>query len=68
MFLLLKHTICNSSTIIKFLTTEPLFTRTYIVLSIYIIDDNDENPYYDDVIIKYMSHPFFPEFNNLIYL
>ncbi len=67
MFLLLGYTICNSSTTVKFLTTKPSSIRTCVVLPIYMIDDDDENPYYDDAITKYMSHPSFFEFENLTY-
>ncbi|RHZ77740.1 hypothetical protein Glove_173g25 [Diversispora epigaea] len=68
MFLLLGHQICNSSMTVKFLSTEPPITRTRAILPIYMIDENDENPYYDDTITKYMLRPLLPEFNNLTYL
>ncbi|RHZ87537.1 hypothetical protein Glove_33g284 [Diversispora epigaea] len=29
--------------------------------------ENDENPYYDDTIMKYMAQPHLPEFENLTY-
>ena len=32
-----------------------------------MIDENDENPYYDDTIMKYMARPHLPEFENLTY-
>jgi len=67
MFLLLGHQICNSSATVKFLTTEPPPTRTSTILPIYMIEEDDENPYYDDTIMKYMSRPHHPEFNNLTY-
>jgi len=68
MFLLLGHPICNSSANVQFLTTEPPPTRTRVILPAYMIDENDENPYYDDTITKYMSRPHFPEFENLTYI
>ncbi|RHZ81307.1 hypothetical protein Glove_122g28 [Diversispora epigaea] len=67
MFLLLGHQICNSSITVKFLTTEPPTLRTCAILPIYMINETDENPYYDDTIIKYFYRPHLPEFNNLTY-
>lgn len=68
MFLLLGHPICNSSTNVKFLTTEPPPTRTRTILPVHMIDEDDENPYYDDTITKYMSRPHSSEFDNLTYI
>ena len=67
MFLLLGHTICNSSSTVKFITTEPPPTRSRAILPIYMIDEDDDNPYYDDTIMKYMSRPNLPEFEYLTY-
>ena len=67
MFLLLGHQICSSSATVKFLTTEPPTTRPRSIIPIYMINEDDENPYYDDTIMKYMSRPQHPEFNNLTY-
>ncbi|RHZ82934.1 hypothetical protein Glove_102g35 [Diversispora epigaea] len=33
-----------------------------------MIDKNDENSYYNNTIMKYMTQPHLPEFENLIYL
>ncbi|CAG8814379.1 2748_t:CDS:2, partial [Gigaspora margarita] len=51
----------------KFLNTEPPLTRTRAVLPIFMIKKDDENPYYDDTIMKYMSRPYDPDFKNLTY-
>jgi len=67
MFLLLGHQICNSSATVKFLTTESPPTRPSTIFPIYMIDDDDENPYYDDTIMKYMLRPRTPEFDNITY-
>ena len=67
MFLLLGHIFCNSSATVKYLTTNPPNARTRAILPIYMIDEDDENPYYDNTITKYMSRPLFPEFDNLTY-
>src|ERR1043165_1321839 len=67
MFLLLGHTICNSSATVKFLTTESPNTQTCTILPTHMIEEDDKNPYYDDTITKYMSCPYIPEFENLIY-
>ena len=32
-----------------------------------MINDDDEYPYYDDIVTKYMSHSHSPEFDNLAY-
>src|ERR1044072_331428 len=68
MFLLLGHTICNSSATVKFLTTEPPNTRTRTILPAHMIEEDDENPYYDDTITKYILRLHIPEFENLTYL
>jgi len=67
MFLLLGHQICNSSATVKFLITELPATRSCAILPIYMIDEDDENLYYDDTIMKYMSRPHLSEFDNLTY-
>ncbi|CAG8733634.1 44112_t:CDS:2, partial [Gigaspora margarita] len=54
--------------IVKLLTTEPPPTRSRFVLLAYMIDENDENPYYDNTIMKYMHCSLNPEFENLTYL
>ena len=67
MYLLLGHEICNSSATIKFLTTEPPSIRTRTILPIYMIEDDDDNLYYDDAIMKYLSCPHIIKFENLTY-
>ncbi|CAG8833462.1 20441_t:CDS:2, partial [Gigaspora margarita] len=63
------HLLANnlSSNKIKFLNTEPPLTRTHAVLPIFIIEEDDENLYYDDTIMKYMFRPYDPDFENLTY-
>ena len=56
-FLLLSHTICNSSATVKFLTTDPPNTRTRTVLPAHLIEKDDENSFYDNTIMKYMARP-----------
>src|SRR5581483_8966954 len=41
--------------------------RTRAIIPIYMIEEDDENPYYDDTIMKYMARPHSPEFDNLTY-
>ena len=60
MFLLLKHQICSSSVTVKFLITELPNIRTHTILSAHMIDKNNEYPYYDNTIIKYMFRPISP--------
>src|SRR4051794_34592632 len=67
MFLLLGHSICNSSVTVKFITTELPPTRSRTILPIYMLDEDEENPYYDDTIMKYLARPRNPDFENLTY-
>ncbi|CAG8557423.1 21454_t:CDS:2, partial [Gigaspora rosea] len=46
---------------------EPPPTRPRTILLVYMIEENDEYPYYDDTIVKYMSQPTSPEFDNITY-
>ncbi|PKY12567.1 hypothetical protein RhiirB3_518103 [Rhizophagus irregularis] len=64
MCLLLGHDICSSSVTVKFLMTDPPATRTRTILPVYMIDDDDDNPY---TIMKYMARPHLQEFENLTY-
>ncbi|RGB28478.1 hypothetical protein C1646_767781 [Rhizophagus diaphanus] len=57
----------SSSATVKFLTTEPPLTRSCAILPIYMIDKDNDNPYYDDTIMKYMSRPQLPEIDQLTY-
>ena len=57
MFLLLDHIIYNSFTTIKFLITDPSNIRTYIILLVYLIEEDNENLFYNNTIIKYMTCP-----------
>jgi len=67
MFLLLGHSICNSSVTVKFITTELPPTQSRTILPIYMLDEDEENPYYDDTIMKYLARPQNPDFENLTY-
>ena len=67
MFLLLGHSICDSSATVKYMTTEPPTTRARVILPIYMLEEDDDNLYYDDTIMKYMSRPHSPEFETLTY-
>ncbi len=37
------------------------------MFSIYMINKNNDNPYYDDIIIKYISYFFSFKFDNFTY-
>ncbi|CAG8808968.1 44285_t:CDS:2, partial [Gigaspora margarita] len=39
----------------------------YLLLPVFIIEEDDKNLYYDDIVIKYMSHPYGLDFENLTY-
>jgi len=67
MFLLLGEKICNSSITVKYLTTEMPDMRSRAIRPICLIDDNDNNPYWDDSIDKYFARPLNPLFQQITY-
>ncbi|CAG8838135.1 38573_t:CDS:2, partial [Gigaspora margarita] len=46
---------------------QKLYNKTRSVLPVHMIDENDENPYYNDTIMKYIHRLRIPEFENLTY-
>jgi PIF1-like helicase/Helitron helicase-like domain at N-terminus len=67
MFLLLGETICNSSVQVKYLPTEPPTTRSRAIRPISTISDDEEDPYWKDLIEKYFARPHTDEFNHITY-
>ncbi|CAG8597867.1 3919_t:CDS:1 [Ambispora leptoticha] len=67
MMLLLGKHICHSSIDVLYLPTNPPETRSHTVLPIYMINNNESNPYWSDMIEKYFARPTTPEFNQLTY-
>ncbi|CAG8487652.1 9179_t:CDS:2 [Cetraspora pellucida] len=55
MFLLLGERITNSLTQVQFLTTDPPSTQSKAILPLYMIDPNDDNPYWSDKVEKYFA-------------
>jgi len=67
MFLLLGETICNSSTTVKYLSTEMPDTCSRAICPISLINNDDDNPYWSDTIDKYFARPTDPIFDELTY-
>ncbi|RIA97549.1 hypothetical protein C1645_813969 [Glomus cerebriforme] len=67
MFLLLGEKICNFSVQVLYLTTDPPSTCSKAIMSISLIDLNDNDPYWKDRIEKYFARPNNEIFNNMTY-
>ncbi|CAG8490878.1 16859_t:CDS:2 [Acaulospora morrowiae] len=68
MFLLLGERICDSSIAVKYLTTEMPDMRSRAIRPIFLIDDNENNPYWNDNIDKYFARPLDLCFQQITYL
>ena len=66
-FLILGETICNSSCTVTYLTTDPPTSRQKAIHPIYLINEDDDNPYWINHIEKYFNRPTEDEFNNITY-
>lgn len=67
MFLILGETICNSSSAVLYLTTDPPTSRQKAIRPISLINENDDDPYWKNHIEKYFDRPEEEEFTNLTY-
>ncbi|GES75098.1 Pif1-like helicase domain-containing protein [Rhizophagus clarus] len=67
LFLILGETICNSSCTVSYLTTDPPTSRQKAIRPVYLINEEEDDPYWKDHIEKYFNRPFEEEFNNLTY-
>jgi len=67
MFLILGETICNSSCAVTYLITDPPTSRQKAIRPIYLINENDDDPYWKNYIEKYFDRPEEEEFTNLTY-
>jgi DNA replication protein DnaC len=67
MFLILGETICNSSCTVSYLTTDPPNSRQKAIRPIYLINEDDSDPYWKNTIEKYFNRPEEEEFNNITY-
>ena len=66
-FLILGETICNSSCTVTYLTTDPPTSRQKAIRPIYLINEDDDNPYWTNHIEKYFNRLIEDEFNNITY-
>ncbi|CAG8792713.1 7661_t:CDS:1, partial [Racocetra fulgida] len=65
--LLLGYSICQSSIAVQYLPSLPPNIKTRSVKPIYLLNDDNSNPYWDDAIDKYFSRPNDPIFHNITY-
>ena len=67
MVLLLGHKLCRSSIAVDYLPSAPPFSRSKSIKPIHMILNDDENPYWDDAIEKYLKRPQNVIFNEITY-
>jgi hypothetical protein len=67
MFLTLGESICDSSTTVMYLTSEPPESRPKAIKPAYLLQHDDEHPFWDDTITKYFARPCNSLFNDLTY-
>jgi hypothetical protein len=67
MFLTLGEKICNSSTSVLYLTSEPPETRPKAIKPVHLLQQDNINPFWDDAILKYFARPHLPEIDNISY-
>ena len=67
MFLTLGETICNSSSSVMYLTTEPPETRPKAIKPVHLIEHDNNHPFWNDTVIKYFGRPHIPLFDILTY-
>src|ERR1043166_9896805 len=67
MILLLGYKLCRSSIAVDYLPSSPPFSRSKSIKPIHMILENDENPYWDDAIDKYLKRPQENIFDEITY-
>ena len=67
MVLLLGYKLCRSSIAVEYLPSAPPFFRSKSIKPIHIILENEENPYWDDAIDKYLKRPQNNIFDEITY-
>ena len=67
MILLLGYKLCRSSIAVDYLPSSPPFSRSKSIKPIHLILENEENPYWDDAIDKYLKRPRNNIFDNITY-
>src|SRR6266511_2223913 len=65
--LLFGYKLCRSSIAVEYLPSAPPFSRSKSIKPIHIILENNENPYWDDAIDKYLKRPQNNIFNEITY-
>ena len=65
--LLLGYKLCRSSIAVEYLPSAPPFFRSKSIKPIHIILENEENPYWDDAIDKYLKRPQNNIFDEITY-
>lgn len=67
MVLLLGYKLYGSSIAVDYLPSAPPFSRSKSIKPIHMILNNNENPHWDDAIVKYLKRPRNAIFNEIIY-
>jgi hypothetical protein len=67
MVLLLGYKLCRSSIAVEYLPSAPPFSRSKSIKPVHMILDDNENPYWDDAIDKYLKRPRNVIFNEITY-
>ncbi len=67
MVLLLGYKLCRSSIAVNYLPSSPPFSRSRSIKPVHIILSDNENPYWDDAIDKYLKRPRNTIFNEITY-
>jgi len=67
MVLLLGYKLCRSSIAVNYLPSAPPFSRSRSIKPVHIILSDNENPYWDDAIDKYLKRPRNTIFNEITY-
>src|SRR6266542_2227779 len=65
--LLLGYKLCYFSIAVEYLPSAPSFFRSKSIKPVHIILENEENPYWDDAIDKYLKRPQNNIFNEITY-
>src|SRR6266516_749511 len=67
MILLLGYKLCRSSIAVDYLPSSPPFSRSKSIKPIHLILENDENPYWENAIDKYLKRPENNIFDDITY-
>jgi hypothetical protein len=67
MILLLGYKLCRSSIAVNYLPSLPPLSRSKSIKPVHLILEDEENPYWDDAIEKYLKRPQSDIFHNITY-